>query len=184
HPLEFRTLLQYRIYHDQKRNITAPREHATSGWDRASMRRCWEFPDMTSRSFSIVIKELEGDLARVVCLFYLVLRGLNTIEDITLPPALKLPLLRDFHVHTATPGWAFTGSGSNEADALLLFDYSPLLVQYAPVIEELLRLPERYRDAIVGITSKINASMTDFIHSNYYRPHNSYTRHSKIKLVR
>ncbi|KAJ7694562.1 hypothetical protein B0H17DRAFT_1009144 [Mycena rosella] len=101
HTLEFRMLLQYRLYHDQKRDITAPREHATSGWERASMRRCWEFFDMTSRSFST---ELKGDLACVVCLFYLVLRGLNTIEDITLPPALKLPLLRDFHVHTTTPG--------------------------------------------------------------------------------
>ena len=49
-----------------KRDITAKSEHATSGWDRKSMRRCWEFLDMTSRSFAAVIKELDGDLARVV----------------------------------------------------------------------------------------------------------------------
>ncbi|KAJ7694548.1 isoprenoid synthase domain-containing protein [Mycena rosella] len=157
HPLEFRTLLQYRIYHDQKRDITAPREHATSGWDRASMRRCWEFLDMTSRSFSTVIKELEGDLARVICLFYLVLRGLDTIEDdMTLPLAIKLPLLRDFHVHTVTPGWAFTGSGPNERDA-------QLLVEYAVVVDELLRLPPAYRDAILTIAAKMGAGMADFV---------------------
>lgn len=66
HPFEFRTLLQYKLWHEPKRDITEPSEFATSGWDRPSMRRCWEFLDETSRSFSGVIKELEGDLARVV----------------------------------------------------------------------------------------------------------------------
>ena len=67
HPSEFRTLLQFYLYHEQKRDITAKVEHPASGWDRASMRRCWEFLDKTSRSFAAVIKELEGDLARTVC---------------------------------------------------------------------------------------------------------------------
>jgi farnesyl-diphosphate farnesyltransferase len=66
HPNEFRHLLQFYIYHEQKRDITAMKEHPTSGWDRESMRRCWHFLDLTSRSFAAVIKELEGDLARTV----------------------------------------------------------------------------------------------------------------------
>jgi farnesyl-diphosphate farnesyltransferase len=66
HPDEFRTLVQYKLYHEQKRDITAQQEHHTSGWDRESMRHCWKFLDMTSRSFAAVIKELEGDLARTV----------------------------------------------------------------------------------------------------------------------
>ena len=65
HPNEFRTLLQFKIWHEPKRNITE--EHETRGWDRTSMRKCWEFLDTTSRSFGAVIKELEGDLARTVC---------------------------------------------------------------------------------------------------------------------
>lgn len=68
-PDEFRTLLQFKLFHEQKRDLTAIHEHPTSGWDRQSMRRCWEFLDMTSRSFSAVIKELDGELARVVSLF-------------------------------------------------------------------------------------------------------------------
>ncbi|KAJ7464363.1 farnesyl-diphosphate farnesyltransferase [Mycena latifolia] len=156
HPLEFRTLLQYHIYHDSKRDITAPQEHATSGWDRPSMRRCWAFLDLTSRSFSSVIKDIEGDLARVICLFYLVLRGLDTIEDdMTLPSSVKQPLLRNFHVHTLTPGWAFTGSGPDEADR-------QLLVEYPFVVQELLLLPPAYRDAIVSICTKMGAGMADF----------------------
>jgi hypothetical protein len=66
HPNEFRQLLQFYIYHEQKRDIKAMTEHATSGWNRGSMQRCWHFLDLTSRSFSAVIKELEGDLARTV----------------------------------------------------------------------------------------------------------------------
>lgn len=66
HPTEFRTLLQFRLYHEQKRDITHVKEHATSGWDRENMRKCWQFLDQTSRSFSAVIKELDGDLARTV----------------------------------------------------------------------------------------------------------------------
>ena len=66
HPLEFRILLQYWLYHEPRRDIAAQKEHADSGWDRKSMRRCWEFLDVTSRSFSAVIKEIDGDLARTV----------------------------------------------------------------------------------------------------------------------
>lgn len=66
HPIEFRTLVQFWLYHHSERDITSRRELATSGWDRPTMRRCWEFLDLTSRSFSAVIKEVEGDLARTV----------------------------------------------------------------------------------------------------------------------
>ncbi|KAF7356134.1 Squalene synthase [Mycena venus] len=157
HPNEFRILLQYHIYHEQKRDITAKQEHPTSGWDRQSMRRCWEFLDMTSRSFSAVIKELEGDLARVVCLFYLVLRGLDTIEDdMTLSSAVKQPLLRNFHVHSRTPGWNFTESGPDETDR-------QLLVEYQVVVEELGYLSPTYRDAILGIAEKMGRGMADFV---------------------
>lgn len=69
HPNEFRTLVQFYIFHTPKRDITAQHEHPTSGWDRESMRRCWEFLDLTSRSFAAVIKELDGDLARTVRIF-------------------------------------------------------------------------------------------------------------------
>ncbi len=66
HPMEFRILLQYWIWHDQ-RDVSAPHEHEYTGWNRESMRKSWGFLDLTSRSFSAVIKQLEGDLARVVC---------------------------------------------------------------------------------------------------------------------
>ena len=69
HPHEFRILLQFWNYHEPKRDITRKEEHTSSGWDRPTMRRCWELLDFTSRSFASVIKELDGDLARVVSPF-------------------------------------------------------------------------------------------------------------------
>ncbi|KAJ6592164.1 hypothetical protein DFH09DRAFT_1073233 [Mycena vulgaris] len=71
---------------------------------------------MTTHSFSSVIKEFEGDLARV-------------------------PLLRNFDVHTLTQGLSFTGSGPSEKDR-------QLLVECPIVVEELLRLPAACRAAI------------------------------------
>ncbi|KAL0577634.1 bifunctional farnesyl-diphosphate farnesyltransferase/squalene synthase [Marasmius crinis-equi] len=158
HPLEFRTLLQYWLYHDKKRDITAKQEHETSGWDRETMRRCWYFLDMTSRSFSAVIKELDGDLARVICLFYLVLRGLDTIEDdMTIPDEKKQPILREFHKLTVKPGWTFTECGPDEKDR-------QLLVEYDKVIQEVNLLPQQYRDVILSITEKMETGMADFAH--------------------
>lgn len=158
HPNEFRSLVQFYVYHEQKRDITSMKEHATSGWDRESMRRCWAFLDQTSRSFSAVIKELDGDLARTICMFYLVLRGLDTIEDdMTIPDEKKQPVLRAFHKLTTTTGWKYDGCGPNEKDR-------QLLVEYDIVVEEVNLLLPAYRNVIVDITEKMATGMADFAH--------------------
>ena len=74
HPDDFRTLIEFKLFYEQKRDFKAIREHPMSGWDRQSMRRCWEFLDLTSRSFFAVIKQSDGDLARVVSRFSLLFR--------------------------------------------------------------------------------------------------------------
>ncbi|KAG6915095.1 hypothetical protein DXG01_013474 [Tephrocybe rancida] len=158
HPNEFRSLVQFYVYHEQKRDITSMKEHVTSGWDRESMRRCWTFLDKTSRSFSAVIKELDGDLARTICMFYLVLRGLDTIEDdMTIPDHVKQPILRLFHQHTVTAGWNFEGCGPNEKDR-------QLLIEYDVVVEEVNRLDPSYRQVIVDIAEKMATGMADYAH--------------------
>lgn len=65
HPAEFRILVQYWMWNDT-RDVTDPHDTAATGWDRETMRKCWHFLDLTSRSFSSVIKQLEGEMARVV----------------------------------------------------------------------------------------------------------------------
>ena len=69
-----------------------------------------------------------------VCIFYLVLRGLDTIEDdMTLPDEKKQPLLRQFHKLAVKPDWTFDECGPNEKDR-------QLLVEWTNVSEELNRL--------------------------------------------
>lgn len=70
HPGDLRVLAQYWLY-DERRDITLPSEYETTRYDQKTMRRCWELLDLTSRSFSAVIKELDGELARVVRAFEL-----------------------------------------------------------------------------------------------------------------
>ena len=103
-PAELRALLQYGIFRDSK-DITADK---ATGYERPAMRRCWEFLPKTSRSFAAVTQELDDDLCRVVCLFYLVLRGLDTVEDdMTLDLDLKVQTLESFHEKLSQPGWNF-----------------------------------------------------------------------------
>lgn len=82
HPLEASSLIKFWLFHRHNdRDITAEREWPKTGWNRPSMRRCWEFLDLTSRSFSAVIKELDGELARSVRdLIYLSLSLLTSIN--------------------------------------------------------------------------------------------------------
>ncbi|EGN96959.1 hypothetical protein SERLA73DRAFT_11603, partial [Serpula lacrymans var. lacrymans S7.3] len=158
HPTEFRTLVQFYIFHEQKRDITAQQEHPTSGWDRPTMRRCWELLDLTSRSFAAVIKELDGDLARIICIYYLVLRGLDTIEDdMTISDEVKQPLLRSFHEKAITPGWNFKDSGPDEKDRQLLIEYDTV------VIETNMLKPE-YKAVIMDICQKMENGMADYAH--------------------
>jgi farnesyl-diphosphate farnesyltransferase len=43
--------------------------------------------------------------------FYLILRGLDTVEDdMTIPIAKKDKILREFHNYLDIPGWTFTES--------------------------------------------------------------------------
>ncbi|KII88080.1 hypothetical protein PLICRDRAFT_42667 [Plicaturopsis crispa FD-325 SS-3] len=142
HPFEFRTLVQYELYHERKHDITDEKEHSTSGWDRSTMRRCWERLDETSGGFSAVIKELDGDLARTTCLFYLVTKTLDTIEaDATLAPDDKASALLSLHERICHPSYS--------PDADLTF--------------ELLSLPSQYQAVILDTCRKMGAGMAAYV---------------------
>ena len=74
-----------------------------------SMTRRTEFPCSRSRSagvarsFAVVVQQLPNKPTRLrdaVCVFYLVLRALDTVEDdMTLSVETKLPILKNFHQH-------------------------------------------------------------------------------------
>ena len=121
-----------------------------------TVRTCFKLLEMTSRSFSAVIQELHPELLLPVALFYLIERGLDTIEDdMTLSLEKKEPLLRTFDSIIKESGWNFNESGPNEKDR-------ELLVQFQNVIEEFAKIKLEYRVIIEDITHKMGNGMADY----------------------
>lgn len=102
----------------------------------------------------MVIQELNPELLVPVALFYLVLRGLDTIEDdMTIPLDTKTPMLRNFHNTMEIDGWQFHESKEKDAELLEHFDV---------VITELKLLKPQYYEIIKDLTLKMGNGMADY----------------------
>ena len=98
------------FYQEQKRDINTLKEQPTSWWDHF-MRGRWECLDVTSRSFSAVTKELDGDLARTVsCPLHIPLEHHTAKERRGKEPGLKLGTLRVLSGFVARVVWQDTCS--------------------------------------------------------------------------
>ncbi|RHZ64356.1 Delta(24)-sterol C-methyltransferase [Aspergillus turcosus] len=149
HPSELRSILQWKIWHNPVHERDESKESETT-------KACFKYLDLTSRSFSAVIKELHPELLLPVCIFYLVLRGLDTIEDDTsIPLETKEPLLRGFKDILEQDGWTFTGNRPEEKDR-------ELLVQFHYVISEFKNMKPAYQAIIKDITDKMGNGMADY----------------------
>lgn len=77
-------------------------------------RWCYRILGQVSRSFALVIMELEAELRDPVAIFYLVLRALDTVEDDTAVAAsVRRSLCIGFHEKLAPEagGWTTDGFG-------------------------------------------------------------------------
>ncbi|XP_031437320.1 squalene synthase isoform X3 [Clupea harengus] len=120
-----------------------------------SLRTCYVYLNQTSRSFAAVIQALDGELRHAVCIFYLVLRALDTVEDdMTIPLDRKVPLLQDFHSFLYQPEWRFTGS--QEKDRQVLEDFPTISVEFR-------NLGQEYQDVIVDICRRMGVGMAEFL---------------------
>ncbi|GFG20761.1 probable squalene synthase [Aspergillus udagawae] len=149
HPSELRSILQWKIWHNPVHERDESNESETA-------KTCFKFLDLTSRSFSAVIKELHPELLLPMCIFYLTLRGLDTIEDDTsIPLETKEPLLRGFKDILEQDGWTFSGNRPEEKDR-------ELLVQFHNVITEFKKLKPAYKAVIKDITGRMGNGMADY----------------------
>ncbi|KAJ5831973.1 hypothetical protein N7474_000284, partial [Penicillium riverlandense] len=149
HPIELKSIVQWKLRHH------APHERNEKN-ETEAQKTCFKFLDTSGRSFSAVIKELHPKLLLPVCIFYLVLRGLDTIEDDTsLPLATKEPLLREFKDVLTQDGWRFTGNRPEEKDR-------ELLVQFHNVVTEFKNLKPAYQAVIKDIADKMGNGMADY----------------------
>ncbi|KAL5703159.1 squalene synthase [Ranunculus cassubicifolius] len=116
---------------------------------------CYSMLHKVSRSFAFVIQQLDTDLRNAVCIFYLVLRALDTVEDDTsIPNDVKVPILEAFHRHIYDSTWHFS-CGTKE--------YKVLMDELHHVVTAFLELGRGYQEAIEEITKRMGAGMAKFI---------------------
>ncbi|KAG5913726.1 Delta(24)-sterol C-methyltransferase [Claviceps africana] len=147
HPNQLRSVIQWKLWH----NPVHRRDPST---EPETVKECFRLLGLTSRSFALVIQELTPELLLPVALFYLVLRGLDTIEDdMTIPVKKKATLLQEFHETMEVDGWQYHESNEKDKELLEKFDI---------VIIELKKIKPQYYDIIKDITRKMGNGMADY----------------------
>jgi farnesyl-diphosphate farnesyltransferase len=126
---------------------------------------CYEALKKVSRSFAVVIQQLPEQLQDPVCLFYLVLRGLDTVEDdMSIPQNIKEDLLINFA--DKLKGSPFTLSDTGDTE-----DYRDLMLHFDKVCNEFHKLDKAYQDVIADITYRMAVGMNKYATQEV----NSYT---------
>jgi farnesyl-diphosphate farnesyltransferase len=133
----------------------APPPAAALSADRAF---CEAMLAKVSRSFAAVIRALPDHLREQVCVFYLVLRGLDTVEDdmeaFAGDAPAKAALLRGFAARLAAPDFALRGIGAGDERALL--------ENFGAVTRSLARLPPAARAVVADVCARMGAGMAAF----------------------
>ncbi|XP_013624708.1 PREDICTED: squalene synthase-like [Brassica oleracea var. oleracea] len=116
---------------------------------------CYSTLNKVSKTFSLIIQQLGTELRDAVCLFYLILRALDTVEDDTsIPTEIKVPILIAFHRHIYDRDWHFV-CGEEK--------YKVLMEQFHHVSAAFLELEKGYQEIIEDITKRMGAGMAKFI---------------------
>ncbi|CAL1545763.1 unnamed protein product [Lymnaea stagnalis] len=120
-----------------------------------SLRECYDLLNKTSRSFAAVIQALDGDLRNAICIFYLVLRALDTVEDdMTIPKDIKVTMLKEFHKRLLDPEWKYMESKDQ---------HKIVLERFPSISKEFRALEEIYRDVISDICAKMGEGMSIYL---------------------
>lgn len=117
---------------------------------------CYEALKKVSRSFAIVIQQLPEELKDAICIFYLVLRGLDTIEDdMNIPLEEKHALLAKFHEMIEDPNLTIKAYGDTQ-------DYQDLMANFNRVNKVYLALGDDFRKTIKDITEEMAEGMMKY----------------------
>ena len=117
---------------------------------------CFDSLKNVSRSFNIVIKQLDDETMKVVCIFYLVLRGLDTIEDdMSIPIEDKKQMLLNFHNDIENDNYCMECGDKPE--------YRNLMKNFYKVNRTYKQLHSKYRDVIKNITHEMAKGMVEFL---------------------
>mmetsp|Transcript_20164 Transcript_20164/g.36231 ORF Transcript_20164/g.36231 Transcript_20164/m.36231 type:complete len:519 (-) Transcript_20164:72-1628(-) len=138
------------LYHMYK--VAKAAEKLPSDPDRAF---CFDILNNVSRSFSIVIQQLPQPLKDAICIFYLVLRGLDTVEDdMAYPKDKKVPDLLSFHKKIYDRNFNLN-CGYNH--------YKRLMKNFQRVVNVFLSLDPAFQNVIADITKRMGEGMAEFL---------------------
>lgn len=134
---------------------------------------CYNTLNKVSRSFAMVIQDLPEDLKDAICIFYLVLRGLDTIEDdMNLNEDYKKELLEDFHNKCNDENFALQNVGDKPEYVELMENYSKiattfntLSIEYQKVIKEITF--EMAKGMLVFTTKKVETKEDYNLYCHY-----------------
>jgi farnesyl-diphosphate farnesyltransferase len=127
--------------------------------DQADLKFCYDILNHVSRSFAAVIIQLHDELRDAVCLFYLVLRGLDTVEDdMSVPVPKKKEILPTFHKTLEQKDWHIDGIGKGKE--------RELLEQFWRVALECQKLKPAYMEVIQDICHKMALGMCHFLEND------------------
>ncbi|MDX2359645.1 MAG: squalene synthase [Crocinitomicaceae bacterium] len=119
---------------------------------------CYEALKKVSRSFAVVIQQLPKDLQDPVCLFYLILRGLDTIEDdMGIEQKEKEQMLLSFADRMNKEAFTLSNVGDTE-------DYRDLMLHFDKVIHQFHLLAPSYKEVITEITNEMAIGMNKYAH--------------------
>ncbi|PNH09521.1 Squalene synthase [Tetrabaena socialis] len=145
HPGEFMPLV--RMYRAAQRAAKLPQD--------PDLAFCYGMLNDVSRSFAIVIQQLPNPLRDAICVFYLVLRGLDTVEDdMALDVAFKVPELLRFHERIYDSAFCMDCGYKH---------YKRLMAQFGTVVRVFLGLEPGAQRVIADITRRMGEGMAEFI---------------------
>ncbi|CAC9521585.1 putative farnesyltransferase [Leishmania infantum JPCM5] len=125
--------------------------------EETDLRFCYDIMNDVSRSFAVVVAQLaDQQLRDAICIFYLVLRALDTLEDdMSVPVDVKLKELPKFHTHTSDMSWCMSGVGEGRE--------RELLEKYPCVSRAFKKLKKGYQDVIANICERMANGMCEFL---------------------
>lgn len=150
-PLQMKQVLRV-LKNDAKSKVAKLRVNSYS-----DLQFCYDTLNEVSRSFALVIQDLPVDLKDAICVFYLILRALDTIEDdMSLDQEEKLRILKDFHLKCGDESFYLNNVGDKEA-------YVKLLQSYPRVNRVYNGLSTDYQQIIRNVTYEMSRGMQFFI---------------------
>ncbi|XP_025051485.1 squalene synthase-like isoform X2 [Alligator sinensis] len=119
------------------------------------LRTCYRYLEQTGWSFGAAMQAMDSELRHAACIYFLVLRALDTIEDdMSISLETKIPMLREFHTYLHQPGWRYTESKAK--DKQVLEDFPTISLEFR-------NLAKVYQDVITDTCHKMGVGMAEFL---------------------